>query len=52
MHVPTIQELADTIQEEETSSEEEDLIITSQQTATPREKKLKKDLAKKNKEYQ
>jgi len=52
--IKEIQELADTLQEEETSSEEEeeeDVIITSQQTTTPKDKKLKQDLAKKNKEY-
>ena len=50
--IQEIQQLADTLQEEETSSEEEDVIITSQQTTTPKDKKLKKDLAKKNKDYQ
>jgi len=42
--IQEIQELADTLQEE-------DVIITSQQTTTPKDKKLKQDLAKKNKEY-
>jgi len=48
----TIEEMAKLQEEPESSEADSDVFITKQKTLTPKEKKLKRDLAKKNKEVQ